>query len=173
MNASIWPLVVELAGPPRGKGAGRAVSTARGARVFTDERTRSYESQLRYAAQQQMAGAPPTAQPLIVIIEARVPIPASFSRLKTLAARAGHIRPTTRPDCNNYSKTLDALNGVVWVDDKQIVEETVRKVYAAAPGLTIVIRPMAPPAVLSLAPERPGRTGRSIGQYRMSAGWRS
>jgi Holliday junction resolvase RusA-like endonuclease len=130
---------VRLDGPPRGKGAGRAFNTRHGARIFTDDRTRKFESQLRYAAQQVMSGRPPLEGALSVCVEARFQIPVTFSQKKHAAALAGAIRPTIRPDCENFAKAMDALNGVVWVDDKQIVDEHIRKVYAAQPGLIIIV----------------------------------
>jgi len=133
----LWPLIIELSGPPRGKGAGRAAPNHRG--VYQDAKTRSYEAQLRFAAQQAMEGEPPTAEAVEVEITAYVAVPSSWSKKKREAALSGALRPTVKPDCNNYSKALDALNGVVWVDDKQIVAEHVWKVYGARPGLRIVI----------------------------------
>lgn len=38
------------------------------------------------------------------------------------------------------AKTLDALNGVAWKDDSQIVCGIVRKHYAESPGLVITIK---------------------------------
>jgi Holliday junction resolvase RusA-like endonuclease len=136
-----WPVVIALAGPARGKGAGRAAAAPNGARVFTDQRTRSYEAQLRYAGQQVMAEAPPTDLPLCVRITAFLPIPASWSRKRRAQAELGKIRPAVKPDCNNLSKALDALNGVVWNDDRQIVDETVSKLYSYLPELRIEIEP--------------------------------
>jgi Holliday junction resolvase RusA-like endonuclease len=147
-----WPLEITLAGPPRGKGAGRAAIASGRAHVYQDAKTRRYEAQLRFAAQRAMADMPPTMQPVAVEIVASLEVPASWPQRKRLAALAGHVRPTVKPDCNNFSKALDALNGVVWLDDKQIVEETVRKIYAEAPSLRIWIRPMAPPALANPMP---------------------
>jgi len=136
-------VVIELAGPPRGKGRGRAVSTPSGARVFTDDKTRTYESQLRFAGQQEMRNTLPTALPVKVTVEARFQIAASWSRKKRAAALGGQIRPTSTPDADNLLKILDALNGIVWVDDRQIVEATVRKIYSEHPGLTIAVEAIA------------------------------
>ncbi len=148
-------IAIELAGTPRGKGAGRAAIGGNGhARVFTDERTRKYESQLRFSAQQAMAGRQPTAQPVVVIVEARVQLPATWSRRKQLAALARQVWPTTRPDCENYLKTLDALNGVVWVDDKQIVDERITKIYSEHPGLTVIVETVEPPGTPKAAGDR-------------------
>lgn len=137
-----WPLIITIAGPVRGKGAGRAAVAGGHARVYQDAKTRSYEAQIRFAAQQAMAGEPPTAEPVAVWIEARLPIPVAWSKRKRTAALDGIIRPTVKPDTNNVSKALDSLNGVVWVDDKQIVEEFVLKYYAEAPGLLVRVTPL-------------------------------
>jgi len=135
-----------MAGPPRGKGAGRAAVTANGhAHIYTDAKTRSYESQLRFAAQQQMGDNKPTAQPIAVHIDVRLAIPTTWSKKKRALALAGSVAPTVKPDCNNFSKALDSFNGIVWVDDKQIVDERIQKRYAEAPGLTIKIWTVVPP----------------------------
>ncbi len=134
-----WPIIIELAGPARGKGAGRAVSTARGPRIFTDSRTRTYEAQLRFAAQQAMGEIPPTREAVFVKIEVRIAVPLSWSKRARAQALAGEIYPVVKPDCNNFSKALDAFNGIVWVDDKQIVREIVEKRYADQPGLLVIV----------------------------------
>ncbi len=42
------------------------------------------------------------------------------------------MRPTMKPDNDNIAKSvLDALNGLAYVDDKQIVELKVNKYYGA------------------------------------------
>lgn len=45
---------------------------------------------------------------------------------------SGKMRPTMKPDNDNIAKSvLDALNGLAYVDDKQIVELKVNKYYGA------------------------------------------
>lgn len=146
-------IVIELAGPPRGKGRPRATVNRRTgfAQVYTDDKTAKYEAQLRFAAQQEMAGRPPTAQPIRVMVEARFAVPQSWSRRARAAALCGHTRPTTTPDADNLLKTLDSLNGVVWVDDRQIVDGVIRKVYAEAPALIVTVETIAPPTLPSIA----------------------
>ena len=57
-------------------------------------------------------------------------IPKSFSKKKTQEAIIGAIRPTVRPDCDNIAKNIcDALNGIAYPDDKQIVHLLVTKEY--------------------------------------------
>ena len=58
-------------------------------------------------------------------------IPKGKSKTFKTRCLAGEIRPIKRPDIDNCGKNvLDALNGIVYADDKQIVELTVRKYYA-------------------------------------------
>ena len=49
-------------------------------------------------------------------------IPKSWSKKKKALAAVGKIRPTSRPDLKNYIWGIeDALNGIVWKDDGQVV----------------------------------------------------
>lgn len=68
--------------------------------------------------------------PLTVSMIVYRPIPASWSQRKALLM-AGTPCPV-KPDADNFLKQLDALNGVAWKDDAQIVDARVRKVWAAA-----------------------------------------
>ena len=48
------------------------------------------------------------------------------------------IRPTKKPDCDNIAKIcLDALNGLAYVDDSQVVCLSVSKMYAKEPKVVI------------------------------------
>lgn len=145
------PVIIELAGPPRGKGRGRAfVNPATGrASVYTPETTRTYEAQLRYAAMQSMSGRLPLDGPVQVDMTAAFAIPKGYSRTKRKDALAGLVRPCVKPDADNTLKLCDAMNGVVWGDDKQIVTATIRKLYSERPGLTIRVEPLTRPPPLA------------------------
>lgn len=68
---------------------------------------------------------------LMCEIDIDILIPKSFSKKKHDLALGGYIRPTVKPDCDNIAKNInDAMNGIVFPDDKQIVCLTVRKWYA-------------------------------------------
>lgn len=48
--------------------------------------------------------------------------------------------PTVKPDWDNCGKTVtDALNGVAYGDDSQVIDAWIRKRYGKAPGMLIVI----------------------------------
>lgn len=70
-------------------------------------------------------------KPLKVEIIIGLKVPVSFSKKKKQEALDDKIRPLKRPDVDNCSKAiLDSLNGIVYPDDKQIVELSVKKYYA-------------------------------------------
>ena len=56
------------------------------------------------------------------------------------AALAGLIHPTKKPDWDNFAKAVDALNMIVWVDDAQIVDGRVKKIYHEAPAFVARVR---------------------------------
>lgn len=132
------PVTIELRGPPQGKGRGR-VGRGAGGRpvVFTPAATRSYEGMLRLAAAEAMRGRLPIDGPILLEMVATFPVPASWSVRKRQQALDGILSPTTKPDADNLLKVVDALNEIVWRDDKQIVVAMVTKRYGAEPGLSI------------------------------------
>lgn len=133
------PIRIVLRGTPQGKGRPRFVRAT--GRAYTPAKTRSYESDLRLAAQDAMGARPPIAGPVRVDIRASLPIPPSWSKSKRAGAALNLIRPTSRPDADNFLKaTADALNSVVWRDDAQIVEATVTKRYSDTPALEVIVR---------------------------------
>lgn len=83
----------------------------------------------------------PIDMPLKVSITAVMEIPTSWSLKKRSAALGGIVRPTVAPDWDNIAKTIDALNGIVWLDDKQIVSGFVEKIYGMDPRLEVIVEP--------------------------------
>lgn len=133
------PVVIHLAGEPKGKGRPRFVQRGKFMSAYTPTPTRNYEAALRMAAQEAMAGGPPLEGPLRVVVEAVFTVPQSWSGKKRAAALAGAIRPTGRPDWENISKTLDGCNKLVWHDDAQIVDGRCLKLYGEAAYLRIEV----------------------------------
>ncbi len=129
---------IVLAGVPVGKGRPRFVKST--GRAFTPEKTVRFEDRLSIAAQMAMAGRAPLDGPLEVEVEIRMPVPISKPKRWRDAALAGTIRPTKKPDADNFAKMLDAANMIVWVDDSQIVELKVTKIYHEAPAFVARVR---------------------------------
>lgn len=52
----------------------------------------------------------------------------------------GEIRPTSKPDLDNYVKgILDAINTVIVKDDSRVIGINAIKIYQSNPGVDIVI----------------------------------
>lgn len=106
-----------------------------------DPETEKYEAVLREAAGLHMRRTPPTERPVALLVHAFREVPASWSKKDRRAALAGAILPTGRPDGDNYLKVAqDALNGIVYKDDSQVIDARVIKRYDANPCLRIEIR---------------------------------
>lgn len=136
--------VIDLGGPPQGKGRGRAAVVNGRTHVFTPSKTRTYEAQLRYAAGEAMDGKPPTTFPVRLSMTVCFAVPQSWSQKKRAQALSGTLWPVVKPDADNSLKLTDALNGICFVDDKQIVIASVMKCYAERPGLFIEIDTIEP-----------------------------
>ena len=68
-------------------------------------------------------------------------IPTSKSKKFKQEAILGGERPAKKPDTDNIFKCItDALSGIAYKDDKQIVAATVNKWYAEVPRVEALIR---------------------------------
>lgn len=79
-------------------------------------------------------------EPIRLIVVAYFPIPKAMSRKDTEMALRGMIYPTKKPDGDNILKLVaDALNGVAYYDDSQIIDMHIDKLYAAQPRIHIIL----------------------------------
>ena len=131
---------IVLAGAVRGK---QRVKRAAIGHSYTPDRTVRFEDRLALAAQTAMAGRPPFEGPLKMYVEMYFPVPESKPARWKSAALAGQIRPTVKPDWDNGGKMTDALNLIVWVDDKQIVDGRVVKYYSKNPRTVVRVEPIS------------------------------
>lgn len=127
-----------VSGEPQGKGRPRMTKQGH---AYTP---RNREALIALHAQQAMAGRPLIEGPVKLTIVATFPIPKSYTKGKRLAAECNAIRPTSRPDVDNIAKLADALNQVVWLDDKQVVELRVGKFYGGAPSTQFIVEEICP-----------------------------
>lgn len=78
---------------------------------------------------------------LEVEIYAYFKIPKSAPKKKRELMLQGYILPDKKPDCDNIAKIiLDALNGIAYSDDKQVVKMSVMKMYSEEPRAEVVLR---------------------------------
>lgn len=131
-----------IPGEPTGK-ARPKFSTFNGhVRAITPKQTVSYENYVKLAYGQVYPGRAPFEKnvPLLVKIKAYFKMPASVSKKKRQAMLEDRIKPTKKPDTDNIAKSvLDALNGIAYYDDTQVVTLTVDKLYSDTPRVEVEI----------------------------------
>jgi len=135
----VTPLTITVLGTPVAKARPRMT---RSGIAFTPAKTRSYETYARLVAQEEMKAARIGMMegPLRMTMRVDLPIPSSWSKRKQQQALTGEIRPCVKPDIDNFVKAaLDALNGVVFADDKQVVRVEAEKRYALQPKLVVTV----------------------------------
>lgn len=124
--------------PIAGKGFGGHTT------LRTPAKTLAYEGLVASMAHNAMAGRPPLEGPLGLTLQVGVQIPKSFGKTKARLAELGEVGPTKKPDLDNIIKGIcDGMNGVAYVDDSQIIEMNVRKVYTQTPGVQVILRALA------------------------------
>ena len=114
-----------------GEPTGKARPRVYGKHAVTPEKTVLYENLVKMMAQESMAfGGRMLEGPLRIEVECLYSIPVSASKKKQREMAEGRIRPTKSPDADNCLKVVaDALNGIMYKDDSQIVEALVTKNY--------------------------------------------
>jgi len=126
-----------IPGKPLGKQRPRVLKTGI---AYTPKETVHYETFVKMLYLEKYAGVKPFEGPVAVEIVALYQIPRSANKRRKEAMRRGAIKPTVRPDVDNILKIVtDALNGVAYLDDKQIIACWVHKCYAAAPAVHVTI----------------------------------
>lgn len=97
--------------------------------TYTPKKTKDYEKLVQWEYRKQ-GGRDYGERQLQVEITANFQIPKSKPKNKRVEMLAGQVRPTKKPDCDNIAKAiLDALNGIAYHDDSQIVTLAVEKWY--------------------------------------------
>ena len=124
-------------GQPQGKGRHRI---GKYGNAYTPDKTVLYENYIKLSYKKAFPSKPLTAAPLKMTIKAYYLIPLSWSNKKRLKAFDGDIKPTVKPDADNVIKVIcDALNGIAYRDDKQIVDVRCIKIYDVAPHVKIYL----------------------------------
>ena len=132
-------IAFSVLGHPTGKGRHRAAM--RGGRVAMYTPKKTEEAERSFLAQAlPHKPAQPLDVPLTVTFFFIVPIPKSWSKAKQAQALRGGIFPTNRCDIDNLAKlALDSMNGVFYLDDKQVVSLAAMKLYGDVPRTDVRI----------------------------------
>lgn len=140
---------LSLKGDARGKGRPRATTRRVGKRVvasvYTDGPTKRYEASVKKVAAMAMAPRSPMTGPLSVSLRFRLRVPASATKRQRAAYLSGEEAYLGAYDIDNLAKSiLDACNGVVWADDRQITRLFVTKIAAEEPGVDLRVEAYQP-----------------------------
>lgn len=120
-----------VAGKPRAMQTGSVVTA--GGRSFPIRRNATWAAVVGLVARQHAPA---------VLLEGPLVVDLLFHfRPPRTATRRRH--PVVRPDGENLAKgILDALNGVLYHDDSQVVDLLIRKRYSETEGVRVDIRPL-------------------------------
>lgn len=144
-------VIIDIDGKAVAKGRGRIGTINGQARIFTPSATRRNENLIKLAAMAAMDERAPFEGAVEVFIHVYLDYPKSFSKKKLTDAVSGRIRPTTKPDIDNYVKSaLDGINTIVFRDDNQVVSLHAHKVYRSKPSMRIEVRECYQPKPASI-----------------------
>lgn len=135
-----------IPGEPQGKGRPKFAGRGSYAHAYTPKKTRSYEDIVASEYIRQCGSTKADRSEYVSLtITAYYKIPKSASKKKAYEMSSGKIVPTKKPDIDNIIKVVaDALNGVAYDDDKQIIDVSARKVYSETPRVDVRISIIEP-----------------------------
>lgn len=108
--------------------------------AYTPKQTVEYENWIKTCFIDKYKETKPFEKPLKVKIIAYYEIPKSTSKKKKRQMLDCEIFPTVKPDTDNIAKSiLDSLNGIAYLDDKQVVKLEVEKYYSQIPSVSVMI----------------------------------
>lgn len=133
-------------GKPTGQPRPRMTAVGGHARSYDPEKAVNYKAFVRMLcidAMRKSGETDPTPVPgtgFKVRISAAFKPPASWSNKKKDRAIEGEIEATIKPDVDNIAKILmDAINGLIWSDDKMVTDLRVSKGYWTEDEVTMSI----------------------------------
>ena len=144
--AGKWSPVEQIVvgGKPATAGSKKAFHSKKTGKTWvTDDCTRGKEwrATVRAAAVEQRITAELYRGPILLLVRFRLAHPKSHVRTGKnagLLKSSAPVFPTTKPDTTKLLRAIeDALTGIIWEDDAQVVFQIVTKAYASFPGATV------------------------------------
>jgi len=108
--------------------------------TYTDAKTIDYETQVAMKARQAIGASEPLKGALTVFLYLRYGVPTSYSKKRKEACLRGVEYPKKVDIDNVYKSITDAMQGIVYANDSQIVEAHITKVYAETAGANIMVQ---------------------------------
>lgn len=130
--------IIQFTVPGRPVGKARPRVTRWG--TYTPKRTKDYEDAVKQAYKSVYKDGP-IKGPIRIEITFYMYIPKNTSQVRTKAKIEDEILPTKRPDFDNMTKCItDALNGLAFEDDNQVVEAHIYKKFSDEPRAEVEIQ---------------------------------
>jgi len=133
--SELRPVTFTVFGTPAPAGSKRGFYNAPAGRVIVtdaNQKARPWKAQVADKAAETMNGRPLLEGPLLFDVVFWMPRPKGHIGAKGVKPSAPPA-PTVKPDLLKLARAVeDALTGVVWRDDAQIVTEVLQKAYTAA-----------------------------------------
>ena len=127
-------------GDPVPKGRPRFARRGQFVQTYTESKTLEYETLVGFKARQAIGKSEPFKGALTVFLYLRFAVPQSYSKKRKEACLAGLEYPKRIDIDNVYKSVTDAMNGIVYVDDSQIIEAHIKKVYAEESGANVMVQ---------------------------------
>ncbi|HJE96552.1 MAG TPA: RusA family crossover junction endodeoxyribonuclease [Ligilactobacillus acidipiscis] len=116
----------------------RATRLGKSIRLYDPIDVKNFKLQLKYLAKAKRIK--PFDDSIEVSLKFYRKVQASVSHVEHDRRVSGIHRPVVKPDVDNYVKaTLDALNGIIWKDDAQIVTLHASKYYSDHPRIEMEV----------------------------------
>ena len=125
--------------------------------AYTPKETVYYENLVKQLFRAAFPDWEPVDEAVAMEFTAILPIPKSTPAWARRLMVDGKIRPTKTPDWDNLGKIIsDALNEILYRDDRQVVDGHVKKFYGEVPGMSVSIEVLP-------YPTKPGKI-KTVGQ---------
>lgn len=133
--ALAFPFEPVAKGRPRFRVCGKFVQT------YTPGKTKQFEKRIaEYYKTATGAEKFKEGVPIVVSLTFGMKIPISLTKKAKQEMLEGERQHVVKPDLDNLAKSvLDALNGIAWYDDAQIVELHIAKKYVQSPHIFVSI----------------------------------
>lgn len=148
--AGVHSLIIP--GEPQGKARAKVTTRGGHAHAYTPGKTELYENLIKVLWLESRHA--PIEGAIVVWVTAVFGIPKSASKAQRAEMEAGRLWPCKKPDFDNIGKVIaDALNGLAWLDDKQICDSCTLKRYTRPgeqPHVRLIYSELNPPPQESL-----------------------
>lgn len=129
-----------IPGEPMGKERPRFSHVGKYVHTYTPPKTVRYEKKVRESLFKECESVTVLKGAIRAEIHAVFPIPTSTKKKLRAEMEQGNVPYTKKYDIDNVIKiVLDALNEVVYEDDKQVTEVYATKVYGKEPCVKVII----------------------------------